>query len=712
MRTDSEEWKEIWAKSKRYGKVPLYQHLEHVAAAIGIMGKLLYRKFCSDLARKGGILHDLGKAHPHFRRALTRPTTPSLAEEFRWGYTHRHELSSLAFLPAFPKEEWNTLIEMVVAHHRSVKHDPRKQGVQDLDNVDPHWIAQHLEDWDTWSVHGRNILEYFGYDCPVISRTEAEDALRYVVNYCSKRPNGWSSWRGLLKAADHFASAYTFQTEERLSRLFEMPDLSTLPKRRKNKLYPLSSYPTRDKRQHTLVSFPTGSGKTEFLIRRCNGRIFYMLPYQASVNAMWERLKTLLPNNNIEIQHGSSELIGDKEERLAPFLIGASVKVMTPHQLAGIVLGASGFECALLDLEGCDVILDEIHTYAGITLAMVLEIVKTLVRQHCRIHFGTATMPGCLYDALLEILGGPEKVYEVKASKKVLDDYNRHRIYKLADDAMVPSLIQSAICGKEKVLLVFNTVGAAQDAYLMCQGMFPHITVLLVHGRFDGELRQKAEQLLIAMNSKKETPCIVIATQVVEVSLDISFDMMITECAPLDALIQRMGRIHRWRTIEDIGTLKPIYVLAPTNSPWPYEKEILEKTYALLPDNGDPLLERDLQGKLDLLYPILNKREIDRHLIYRDGRYVIKELTDVRHPVLLEAMKPDSFTCILEEDRSRYEKANWEQRRKMEIPIKWSTIKTNKLPQLVEVGSEPFMVKQTRISYEELGLMLKDEKKE
>ena len=43
-------------------------------------------------------------------------------------------------------------------------------------------------------------------------------------------------------------------------------------------------------------------------------------------------------------------------------MTGASVKVMTPHQIASVVFGGKGYEAMVIDLKGCDVILDEIHT--------------------------------------------------------------------------------------------------------------------------------------------------------------------------------------------------------------------------------------------------------------------------------------------------------------------------------------------------------------
>ncbi|WP_212004051.1 CRISPR-associated helicase Cas3' [Chitinophaga sp. HK235] len=707
MSKNKNAWQNLLAKKK----VQLHIHLEQVALAIECIAQNLHYSFDRGLARKGAVLHDVAKAHPHFQRKIRKKRNTTLVEEVTWGFIHRHELSSLAFLPAFPRSEWDVLIDMVVAHHRSIIHDPREQGILDLDNNDRHWIALHLYAWEDWFPYGRSILNHFGYDCPEISKEEAGAAMQYAVEYCSRKKNGWSPWRGLLMAADHFASAFTYNTGDQLQHLFVKPDLSVFHPKAKNPLYPLADIPASDNRQHTLVVYPTSSGKTYFLIRRCKGRIAYMLPYQASINAMSERLRE--KGLEVRIQHGTSSLVVNKNnvaEKMLQSLVGASVKVMTPHQVAGIIFGTAGFESVMLDLMGCDVILDEIHTYAGISQSMVVEIVKTLLRLHCRIHIGSATMPACLYNALLEVLGGPEQVYEVKATPEVLDTYDRHIIFKLEDDTGVPELLQKAIAGKEKVLLVFNTVEKAQRAMLKYEKMFPAIPVLLIHAGFSWMFRYAAEEQLKQLNKKKKSPCIVIATQVVEVSLDISFDLMVTECAPLESLIQRMGRIHRERKERTQGTYKPIYVLAPKGSPAPYKQEILEKSYALLPPDGEPLRERDLQEKLDALYPALDLPEMDMHLIYREGRYAIRELTNIRQATLLKIMGADSLTCILKEDEKSYLEASWEERRKMEIPISWYQVKINNLESTqLDVGSKPFVVKQSRELHQKYGLFLKSD---
>lgn len=80
---------------------------------------------------------------------------------------------------------------------------------------------------------------------------------------------------------------------------------------------------------------------------------------------------------------------------------------------------------------------------------------------------------------------------------------------------------------------------------------------------------------------------------------------MITETAPIDALIQRFGRINRKRSAETIGKYKPVYVMAPPEKETdclPYSKEVLQRSYEVLPHDG-LLREAGLQSLIDAVYP-------------------------------------------------------------------------------------------------------------
>lgn len=703
----------ILAKSIQNGNTTLLDHTRHVVTAIKKMAEGFSFPFDEQIAIKGAVLHDLGKAHPHFQKRMKNINAHSLADEREdESYIHRHELSSLAFLKAFPKEEWNTLIDMVVAHHKSIQNDIRNRGILDLDDNDRYWIENHLKDWEEWFPVGKEILKKFGFECKDISYDEAKKALEYAADYCYHKKKGWSRWRGLLKAADHFGSAFMVETEKQTRNLFEIPDLSFYrDKKRGNELYPLSGIDVSDPRKHTLVIAPTGAGKTDFLLKRTHGRVFYTLPFQASINAMWKRFKDTIPTKDIRLLHATSKIVVGKnlEEQILQPLAGSSVKVLTPHQLAAIIFGTAGYESMMLDVEGCDVILDEVHTYSDYSQAMVLEIVKALLILNCRIHIGTATMPSVLYNQLLSMLGGNESVYEVKLSNDILRTFNRHQIFKVEDESEIDELLQDAFSKNEKVLVVYNTVKKAQESFGIFEEKYPDVKRLLIHSRFKRGDRF-ARELTLKKDfdeSKVNKPCLVVSTQVVEVSLDISFDRMITMGAPLDSLIQRFGRVNRRRTKGTIGHYKPVYVLKPEGKALPYKSEVLNRSFEQLPDNGEVLEETEIQLKIDEVFPNLDLKQIDIHLKFRDGQITMKELTDNKKSVIVEALEIESATCILEEDRDTYMLANWEERINMEIPINWRTIARYKDDyEQLEIGSHPFVIPQNPRDYEKYGLQL------
>ena len=453
-------------------------------------------------------------------------------------------------------------------------------------------------------------------------------------------------------------------------------------------------------------------------MRRCSGkRIFYTLPFQASINAMWVRFRDKMPGTAIHLQHAAAPLVLKQEnpddfEEEYPLhgLVGSAVKVLTPHQLAAIVFGLPGFEAIMLDLQGTAVVLDEIHTYSNVSRSMVLEIVKVLLKLNCSIHIGTATMPTALYQELLDLLGSDEKTYQVTLPAHQLLWYNRHNVYKLASwDEANDIIAQAMATNEEKLLIVCNTVKKAQAVFNRLQKDYGDYKHLLIHSRFRRKDRAQKEQLLREEFEKGTNACWVVATQVVEVSLDISFDRMITDCAPLDALIQRFGRINRRRTTEALGKQKPVYVVAPQGDQRPYDRQIVEKTFSVLPDQGATLQEDTLQALLDAVYPEKPALiDIAAHLAWENGSFRLPLLCNHRSSILQETLEINSATCILECDRAAFENGTWDIRAGLEIPVSRNAIiRTAKLYGYIplEIGSKPFVVPQAESEHQEFGLV-------
>lgn len=699
---------EIKAKGKP-DWTTLYDHLTHVKQAC--------KKFADftghdpELASIGAIFHDIGKVHPVFQAQLKeiRPTQP-----------FRHEISSLLFLPLIEPQWQNIITEMIVAHHKSMIYDRKRRGILDLDESEPNNIEFHLGNWEEWSLTALDILESFGIKTRIISRSEAIDAYEFVLEFCEKKfiERGFSEWRGLLMGADHFASAMLDKTYQKLPKLFIEPKLGYF--NRQHPLYPLSYYSAESEKPHTIVVACTGAGKTDYLFRRCRGRVFYTLPFQASINAMFFRLKRDLkkdnPNLNIKILHAASSLIekedGDREEIVLQKHIGASIKVLTPYQIAGIVFGSKGFEALILDLKNCDVILDEIHTYSGVSQAIMLKIVAVLKAIGCRLHIGTATMPSILYEKIINILGS-DNILETKLTEAELDQFDRHIIHKIESWNDIDEIINHAINSNLKILIVCNKIKTSQELYQSIKSSYPEIESILLHSQFKRKDRKEKERLLIGLDdlgnplgtfNTSSFSCIVVSTQVVEVSLDISFDVMITECAPLDAMIQRFGRINRKRDENTIGKFKPVYVLKPPETEKegkPYSLEILKRSFQELP-NGEIIREKYLQEKIDAVFTEIVFPKIEEESIFKDDEsWSISPLRN-GEAWLMDILEIDSVICIAHHDIGAYISSPFAQRMELEIPARYFSVKH--LMRLEE-GNCPFVVPDNAYT-EERGLVL------
>lgn len=677
---------------------PLKTHLLQVAKAASVFAKHLGMD--ETLAYEGAILHDIGKAHPRFQQRLKRMSNDNKVL--------RHEISSLLFLSVFPESEHDILIEMVVGHHKSVKRDIGGKGLLDIDDEIEGYEDFHLGEWNEWSPFAFDLLNELGIVCAPFDESIARENLdkALMITLDKSKEYGFSEWRGLLMGADHFASALIDKTERHLLGCFKTPNLDFY--NRIHDLYPLSKKDSSSKKSHTLVVACTGAGKTDFLFRRTSGRVFYMLPFQASINAMYKRvdqdLKASNTNLDIRVLHASSSVIQrveGVEESVLQSLFGSSIKIMTPHQLASIAFGLKGYEALILDLKGSDIILDEIHTYTGVSQAIVLKLVEILKSINCKIHIGTATMPTVLYSKVKSVLS--EDVLEVKLTTDEMDKFDRHVVHKMQDFENTLPVISKAIKNVEKVLIVCNRVDRSQQTFKKIRELYPNIPVLLLHSRFKRGDRNKKEYELIHQYNTSSEACIVVSTQIVEVSLDISFDVMVTDCAPIDALIQRFGRINRNRTFDTIGKYKPIFVLAPpesTSEAKPYDLEVLKRTFDVLPE-GEVLEEKELQGKIDEVFPSIDFLNIEEHAVFKeDGSVRIDKLTHRSKSFLFEMLEIDSVSCITEGDEELYNQALFEERLNMEIPIRYySVMKMRQCPK----GSRPFIIPDKAYS-QDMGL--------
>lgn len=146
-----------------------------------------------------------------------------------------------------------------------------------------------------------------------------------------------------------------------------------------------------------------------------------------------------------------------------------------------------------------------------------------------------------------------------------------------------------------KVLRVCNTVNRAieEAATAQAQGWKP----ILYHSRYRYRDRRTIHQQVVdAFSARSTQPVLAITTQVCEVSLDISASLLVTDLAPVPALVQRLGRLNRWGAE---GSAPAPAVVVPVERPLPYAPDELEQARRWLASlTGRPVSQADLAANV------------------------------------------------------------------------------------------------------------------
>lgn len=592
-----------------------------------------------EVIRLAVITHDLGKSHIEFINLLEK-------KENEW-QGQRHELFSLPFIDGLDADApTRQLIKLIVAgHHR------------DFETLHKQYISKAYSS-DVIDEFGENgLMSYkaeFGKLCLAEVHQLLKDNFRielneykiispnkFVLSYLHKANTGEYCIAsnqyfkllllfGALKHCDHLGSAKVEHLE-----VLNPQSFSFLSKQQaKLQEDGFDFYFHQLQSKHTvgnvILTAPTGSGKTESamlwlerqMLEYGQGRAFYVLPFTASINAMFERLssddkgfgteKVGMLHGKLQdylydyldnIQYTSSskkEGIGKIKDKFKT--IYTPVKVITPFQVLKHLFGLKGFEQGIFEWVGGYFIFDEIHAYSPEVFAQIKVFLEYVVNHlQGKVFIMTATMPSFLKKELEQAV----KTFTPITSDKILyQRFDRHQV--IISDGLLKDnlhLIKHDLKVGKKVLVVCNTVVQAQE-------VFKHLSLfvfdsVLLHGAFTGEDRTMHEKTLKDGENDENPIQLLVGTQAIEVSLDIDYDMIYTEPAPIDALIQRFGRVNRKREKGICPVI--VFSAANENDRFIYNSDLVLRTVEILQqltliDNGI-VKEEKLQEYIDLVYP-------------------------------------------------------------------------------------------------------------
>lgn len=497
-----------------------------------------------DNLEKAIIFHDIGKSTVGFQKLMQNGAK----------YHFRHEITSAIIAQNFFDNE--KIISAILAHHKNFeilkeklneyrnnhKYNQDRWIEKEFNECNFHWLNEFLS---KFRIAPKEIYKLMPLEHIIKKWTLRKNKAN--ITELEKFQNIFLS--ASLSICDHNASAGIKEIPILQSSHFDFLN-NNKPYAHQEKSW-LSN-------ENVLLIAPTGQGKTESALgwlknqlANRQGRAFYILPFTASINAMTKRVSSKKDGfgdeNLVGLLHGKArffideyyerkdgqslmDLVDINKKIVKPF------KVITPFQILKWAFGVKGFEKGFTELAGAYLIFDEIHIYDKELFTRMLFFIEWLVEKlRVKAFIMTATMPTFMQEHIKKVLNITN---EIRPDDDLILNIKRHKI-KLLDGAIDDQIdfIQSKINDGKNVLVVCNTVAKAQEIFctIDCNSK------TLLHGGFNAKDRTEKEKSILSDNK----PQLLVGTQAVEVSLDIDYDLLVTEPAPLDALLQRFGRVYR-----------------------------------------------------------------------------------------------------------------------------------------------------------------------
>ncbi len=365
----------------------------------------------------------------------------------------------------------------------------------------------------------------------------------------------------LFKSTLHYAD-WLASSEYHNYQYAQKENYESITQKMKNKIASFNDWQDFQKKsansnKHIFVQIPTGQGKTEASLlwavnKNEHQKILFLLPTMVTTNKMWRRMKTFFGSDEVVgLSHGTAqyvlrqeELELENEQLRKHYLYNRTffkpVTVATVDQLIysffnwgyWVLTGAASYNAKI--------IIDEIHIYDAYTFGLLLKIIECIKPYNTQFAIMSASLPNILKKEIEKVIPDYELIHEHR-----FDDTQRHIIHVY--DGMIEDKIDDITKDYQngrKVLVVCNTILKARGIFDALKSEVAGNDKMLYHSQFILKDKKEKENFLEKINEIKGG-FVAVCTQIVEVSLDIDFDVLYTENAPIDAVIQRLGRVNR-----------------------------------------------------------------------------------------------------------------------------------------------------------------------
>ena len=270
------------------------------------------------------------------------------------------------------------------------------------------------------------------------------------------------------------------------------------------------------------------------------------------------------------------------------------------------------------------IVIDEFHAYDAYMLNTIEVLLSWLKAFHTPVILLSATLPKRTKQKIFELYNCSEEISEAYPLLSVCKNghLEQHSVqnsgtvkkYKIRfldikdDPAAIAMEAEKQVQAGGCIDIIMNTVNSAVEVFKEVQKT--GIPCYLFHSRFPIDDKEKITDKLITFfgkdRSKRPEKAIVVATQVLEQSIDLDFDFTMTALCPIDLLLQRMGR--EWRHSNE-GTIRenwvdvyPETLILRGKDERIYPKELLERTNTYLEDRKFLTLPEDIRPAVDTIY--------------------------------------------------------------------------------------------------------------